>query len=98
MNIHYKLSSFLKGVMKMDDINPISEHDKTEKQPDTGETIPLTLSGMIGKNLLGNRTAKQKHRFEGGKTQSTRLKESFVKKLYQELSKSLTQTPELPFA
>ena len=25
------------------DIDPFSEHDKTEKQPDTGETIPFTL-------------------------------------------------------
>ena len=38
---------FIKGIMKMadDDINPFSNHNKTNAQPD--ETIPLTPGGVI---------------------------------------------------
>ena len=39
----------VKGVMKMDDINLFGVHDKTEQQPDTDETIPLTPSRIIGR-------------------------------------------------
>ena len=44
VNTHRNWSSFLKGVIKMVDmdINPFGKHNKTEKQPDTGETIPFT--------------------------------------------------------
>ena len=42
--IYYNLSSFLKDVMKMTDIDidPFSSHDNTGTQPDVpmGETIP----------------------------------------------------------
>ena len=44
------LSSFLKGVMKMTDIDidPFGDHDKTDAQPDeTGEAIPLKPGGVV---------------------------------------------------
>ena len=43
-------SSFLNGVMKMAniDIDPFSDHDKTDAQPDeTGETVPLSPGGVV---------------------------------------------------
>ena len=34
--------------MKIDDIDPLGDHDKTDAQPDeTGETIPLIPGGVI---------------------------------------------------
>ena len=35
--------------MKManNDIDPFGEHDKTDKHPDRGETIPFTPGGVI---------------------------------------------------
>ena len=50
VDTHCNSSSFLKGVMKMagGDINPFGEHDKTDAQPDTNETIPSVLDGVIG--------------------------------------------------
>ena len=47
MNTHCNSSSFLKGVMKMDDIGPFGEHDKMDEQPDTGETNPYTPPVVI---------------------------------------------------
>ena len=47
----YSLSSFLKDVMKVADVNInfFSDHDKTDTQPDqTGETIPLNPGGVGG--------------------------------------------------
>ena len=51
LDTNCNLSSFLKGVMEMAnvDIYPFSDHDKTEVQPDeTGETLPLIPGGVGG--------------------------------------------------
>ena len=76
-------SSFLKGLMKMAhvDIDPFGEHNETDAQPDTGKTIPFTQGGVIDKG--SNWEPEQETSFGEGKTQSTRLKETFVRKLYQ---------------
>ena len=76
LNKHYKWSSFLKGVMKMDDIDPFSKCDKPDEQPDTDKTIPSTLGGMIGVSCW-EPEREQETSFGGGKTQRTGLKEAF---------------------
>ena len=93
MNAHCNLSYFLKGVMKMDDINLFGEHDKTEQQPDTEKNIPLTSSRIIGKKSNLEPVCEQETSFRE-KTQSTRLKVVWVKGLYQKLSKTLSQATE----
>ena len=47
VNTHCNSSSFLKGVMKMDDINSFGDHNITDAQPDTKKTIPFTPGGVI---------------------------------------------------
>ena len=32
----------------MDDVSPFSEHDRTDEQPNTEETISSTLEGVTG--------------------------------------------------
>ena len=59
----YSSSSFLKDIMKMTDvdIDPFSDHDKPDSQPDgtTGKTIPLNPGGIGEKEeLLGNQSEK----------------------------------------
>ena len=73
------------------DIDPFGKHDKTEEQPNTGETIPFTPPVVI-KTPSWEPEREQETSFGRGKTQSTRLKEPFVKKLYQELSEITGQT------
>ena len=75
------------------DIEPFGEHDKTDTQPDeTGKTIPFTLGGVIeGGSTL---EPEQGTSFGGGKTQRTRLKESFIEKFYRMVSEETGQTPE----
>ena len=80
--------------MKMDDNNPVSEHNKTDEQPNTGETIPFTPGGVIEGKPSWEPVHKQETSI-GGTSQRTRLKESFVEKLYQMLSKETGQTPEV---
>ena len=70
------------------------EHDKTDEQPGTGETIPFTPGGVIEGGNPYFRTRKETS-FRGGKTQRTRLKESFVEKLFHVLSEETGQTPEV---
>ena len=67
-----------KEMKKMADVDtdPFSEHDKTDEQPDTDETICFTSGGVIQSREPEHKT------FRGGKTQSTRLKEVWVKGLY----------------
>ena len=51
LDINCNSSSFLKGVMKIADIdiNPFSDHDKMDAQPDKkGKTIPLNPGGVMG--------------------------------------------------
>ena len=57
------------------DIDPFSEHDKTDEQPDTGETIPFTPPIVI---KTPSWEPEQEASFGEGKTQLMRLKESFV--------------------
>ena len=91
MNICYKLSSFLKGNMKMHDIDPYHENNKTDKQPDTDEMISLTPGGVIAGERSWKPVSEQEASFRGGKIQSTRLKEEFVQGLYyREKSAPLT--------
>ena len=66
--------------MSVVDIYLFGEHDKRDKQPDIGETIPFTLGGVIEGESIWE--PEQETSFGGGKTQSTRLKESFAKKSY----------------
>ena len=80
--------------MKMDDINPFGEHNETDEQPDTDKTIPFTLGGVIEGGPSWGPDCEQETSFGGGKTQSTRLKESFVEKLYYVLSEETVQTPD----
>ena len=65
VNAHCNSSFFLKGVLKIADIdiNPFGKHDKTDAQCDTGETIPFTLGGVI-EGVLGNQNANKKHHSE----------------------------------
>ena len=59
-------SSFLKGTVKMADvdIDPFGDHDKTDAQPDeTGETTHL-IPGGVGEELLGKRNTSKEHCLE----------------------------------
>ena len=77
------------------DIDPFGEHDKTNAQPDeTGQKFSVTPGGAVERKSSSEPERKQKTSFKGGKTQSTRLKESFVEELYQELSEDTGPTPE----
>ena len=64
------------------DINPFGKHNKTDavpdKQPDTDETIPFTLGGVIEGGSTWEPEREQETSFRGGKSQSTRLEELFV--------------------
>ena len=64
------------------DINAFGKHDKTDAQPDTDEKIPFTPGGVIQGKSSWKPECEQGISFGGGKTQSTRLKESFVEELY----------------
>ena len=74
------------------DIDPFGEHDKTDEQLDKGETIPFTPPIVIKTPSWEPENGAS---FRGGKAKSTRLKESFVEKLYHVLSKETGQTPEM---
>ena len=81
LNTNCNSSVFLKGVMKMADvdINPFGDHNKTDAQPDeSGETIPLIPGGVRGgatweseckrETLFGGKLKEldsRKHRFKG---------------------------------
>ena len=76
------------------DIDSFGDHDKTYSHPDdTGETIPLSSGRSMGGISTWEPNQEQETSF-GGKTQSTKLKEVFIKGLYRKLSKTLDQTPE----
>ena len=95
LNTNCNSSVFLKGVMKMADvdINPFGDHNKTDAQPDeSGETIPLIPGGVRG-GATWEPECERETLF-GGKTQRTRLKEAQVQGLYRKLSESICQTPE----
>ena len=65
---------------------------KTDAQPDTGETF--NLGGVIEGESTWESKHEQETSLKGGKTRSSRLKESFVERLYQKLSEIQGQTPE----
>ena len=86
----YYSSSFLKGTMKMVDIDidPFGEHDRTEEPMD--ECIPLTPVG-------GGSTWEPEHEQEtsfGGESQRTKLVKNYVRDLYKKLSESRGETLE----
>ena len=56
-NTHYKSSYFLKGVMKMADIDPFGEHDKTDSEPDEHPDETKQLK----EDPLGNQHANKIH-------------------------------------
>ena len=62
VNTHCNSSSFLKGVMKMADvdINPLGKNGKMDAQPDRDETIPYILGGVIGGKLTWEPDREQK--------------------------------------
>ena len=62
------------------DIDSFGDHNKTDAHPDRGETIPFTLEEMIEGGSTWE--PEQETSLGGGETQSTRLKESFIEKLY----------------
>ena len=63
------------------DIDPFGDHNKTDSHPDdTGENIPPQVTP--GGGSTWEPECEQETSFGGGKTQSTRLKELFVEKLY----------------
>ena len=74
-------SYFLKGVMKMADvdINPFDEHGKTDKQPDTGETVPFTPE------------PEQEISFGGGKLSQPDSKNRLLKGCIESYLKSLAK-------
>ena len=77
-------SSFLKGIMKMANIDKASfgDHDKTDTHRDeTGEFIPLDPGGVMGRGAIREPENKQEASF-GGKTQRSRLKEAQVEVFY----------------
>ena len=78
VNTHCNSSYFL---MKMDDINPFSKHDKTKAQPDNhqNETIPLTLGGVIGEKSTWEPEREQETPFRSLRTKVLR---EHVKGLY----------------
>ena len=76
------------------DINPFSNHDKMDTQPDeTGKTIPLNPREVV---VGGTATWKPEHiqetSFRG--SQRIRLKEVQVEGLFQKLTEITQQTPE----
>ena len=77
------------------DINPFSNHDKMDTQPDeTGKTIPLNPGGVV---VGGGATWKPEHIQETlfrEKSQRTRLKEVQVEGLCQKLTEITHQTTE----
>ena len=95
LDAHYNSSSFLKGVIKMADIDidPFHDHDKMDPWPDkTGETLSHPRrSSSWRRSYLGTRTRNAIWR---KKSQRTRLKEAQVEGLYQKLTKITCQTPE----
>ena len=75
----------LKGIVKMADIeiNPFSNHDKMDAQPDEmTETVPLNPRGIVvGGSATWASECKQETSFRG-KTQRTRFKEACIEGLY----------------
>ena len=72
VNAHYNLSFFLKGVMKMADVDvdPVGRHDKTDAQPDTDETIPFTLGEVIAGKSTWESKGEQETSFGGTSLQT----------------------------
>ena len=77
--------------MKMDDINPFSEHDKTDKQPDTGETILLTWRGMIREKCTWEPKRKHRTSFGEGISLRTKVLRECIEGLYQKLSERMAK-------
>ena len=86
-------SSFLKGIIKMEDVNvdPVSNHDKTDTQAyKTGETVPLTPGGVGG---AATWEPERETPFVGMSIREKVLREH-IEGLYRKLSEIARQTPE----
>ena len=83
MNTHHNSSSFLKGVMKMAevDIDRFDNHSKPEDCPDepTGKTIPFTPGEVIEGGSTGNQNANKKCHSEKGKLKEPDFKKRRLK-------------------
>ena len=65
---------------------------KTDAQSDTSKTF--NLGGVIEGESTWEPKREQETSLKGGKTQPSRLKESFVERLYRKLSEIQGQIPE----
>ena len=74
------------------DIDPFSDHDKTDAQPDTGETIPFTPEGVIEG---GSSWEPERETSFGGTSQRTEVLKEHDKALYRMLSEETGQTLEV---
>ena len=100
LDTHYSLLSFLKDIMKMADIDidPFSNHNKMDTQPNEpmGETIPLTLEG----GAIGGGSTWEPEQETSLRRMSIRKKvlREHVEVLYQKLSDSHALKPRsIPF-
>ena len=75
INTNCKSSYFLKGIMKMDGIDPLGKHDKTDEQPETGETISLTQGGVTGGRSSWEPEREQETSFRGTSLRTKVLRE-----------------------
>ena len=86
---------FLKGIMKMADadINPFSDHDEMDAQPDkTGKTVPLNPGGGA---MGGGAPWKPEQEISfGGISISEKVLREHVEGLYRKLTEVTCQTPE----
>ena len=93
LDTRFSSSSFLKDIMKMADIDidPFSDHDKMDAQPDEmGKTISLTTGGVRGATW----EPEQETSFGGMSIKDKGLREHF-EELYQKLSEITPQTAEV---
>ena len=94
LDICYNLSSFLKDIMKMADIDidPFGNHKMdTQSNELTDKNIPLTPGGVIGLGAIWE--PEQETSFGGTSIREKVLREN-TEGLYQKLSEITHQTPE----
>ena len=88
--------SFLKGTIKMEDvdIDPFGEHEsRTDDNTETGENIPFTPVGG-GRSTWEPDRGRQETSF-GGESQRTKLMKDYVRDLHKRLSENIGKSPEL---
>ena len=76
------------------DIDLFGNDNKTDSHPDDGENIPLTPGGEMGGGSSWKPEQEQETSFREGKTQEKRLTESYIDRLYKELSKHYSRTSD----